>query len=193
MRSGIERTYRREGSRRAAWFVLSLGIALALTAVPGCKDATTPVANIGSIVAYNYCGMTVDVYLDGVYRTKVADQDYETVVEIPPGSHKIQAFMEDTQNLIAEGTYEVEAAMQYAFYVYGVATITVTNQFGEILRIYMDDVYVGDIGNNITQTIYMVPFGTRALVAKRRSDDTEAATTSIDIVAIADYPWIILP
>lgn len=188
---GIATTRRKRSGRVPTAFVAFLVIALSV--IPACKEPTAPVANIGSIVANNRCGATVDVYLDGVNRVKVEANESETIVEIIPGSHTVRAYLEGTQDLVAEGIYEVEAAVQYQFYIYGIATITVTNQFGEILKIYMDDTYVGDIGNNITQTIYRVPFGTRAMVAKRRSDDTEAATASIDVIAVADYPWVIVP
>jgi hypothetical protein len=188
---GNETTRGKRSGWRPAGMVVLLSIALAV--IPSCKEPTTPVANIGSVLVYNYCGATVDAYLDGVLRATIETDDYDTIVEIPPGSHTVRAYLEGTQDLVAEGTYEVEAAVQYTLYVYGIATISVTNQFGEILKIYMDDTYVGDIGNDITQTIYGVPFGTRAMVAKKRSDDTEAATASIDVITIADYPWIIPP
>jgi hypothetical protein len=189
--NGVRRPGRAAGRLGTAGLVVLLGIALSV--VPACKDSTTPGLTIGSILIYNYCGATVDIYLDGLFRTQILSNSYDSIDDVSPGSRGIEAFLEGTQTLVSEKTYEVEAGVQYTFYVYGGATILVTNQFGEILKIYMDDTYVGDIGDNLSQTIYLVPFGTRALVAKKRIDDTEVATTSIDVQDVIEYTWVIVP
>jgi hypothetical protein len=189
--NGVRKPGRAAAGLGRAGLVVLLGIALSV--VPGCKDATTPDVTVGSILVYNYSGATVDIYMDGVFRTQIAANSYDSIDDIIPGSRDVEAFLEGTQTLVSEKTIEVEAGLQYTFYVYGGATILVTNQFGEILKIYMDDTYVGDIGNNISQSIYLVPFGTRVLVAKKRSDDTEVATISIDVQELIEYTWVIVP
>jgi hypothetical protein len=185
----------RPGRSHKGWGVagIALVLAIALGLIPACKDATTPESTVGTIYVINKSGATLDFYMDGLFRASVADWTSGTISDVLPGSHLVQGYLEGTQELVGERTIDVAAGAQYEYTISGVATISVTNQYGEVLKIYMDDTYVGDIGNNLTQTIHFVPFGTRDLVAKKRSDDTEVATISIDIVAKTDYPWIIVP
>jgi hypothetical protein len=176
--------------RRAAGIVCVLAVlSFAAASCKSNSDADDGLA--ANIVVVNTCGKTVDVFMDGTLQFKVDTGLTSTISTVPAGSHLIAAKVTETETVVHSETLEVVLGYDYAFNVYGPSSITVTNSTGEILKITMDENYVGDIGADLTQTIRRVKFGEHKLKAAKRSDGTEVAAATIDVSEIKDYVWTI--
>lgn len=176
--------------KRAAGVVTVLAV-LSLTAT-NCKSNSSPDEDLTStITVTNECGKTVDVYMDGAFQFKVETATAATITATTEGAHFFEAKITETTTLIYSETIEIALGYAYTFTVRGPSSITVTNLYGEILKISMDETYVGDIGDNLTQVIRLVKLGVHALSAAKRSDGTKVASTTIDVSEIKDYAWII--
>jgi len=175
---------------RAAGIVSVLAI-LALTCAT-CKSNSNPDEGLAAnILVTNSCGKTVDVFMDGTLQFKVDTGLTSTISTVPAGSHLVVAKVTETETVVHSETLEIALGYDYAFSVYGPSTITVTNSYSEILKITMDETYVGDIGIGLTQTIRRVKFGEHKLKAAKQSDGSDVATATIDVSEIKDYVWTI--
>jgi hypothetical protein len=164
-----------------------------LMAVAGCKSTTSPESTLSSIVVSNYCGAAVTAYMDGAEKATIENSAEFTINNVAAGSRLIEAKKADSGLLVLTTTLDVKASTTIYVSVTGGASVRVTNQYGEILSIYGDDAYVGDIGNQITQTILKVTFGTHVFQAKKKSDGTVVSELSIDVADLSEYTWTITP
>ncbi len=176
-------------TRAAVLAVLTAVLGLSLA---GCKHTTTE--NLTStITIVNNCGADVDVYMDGALKSTVADAADGTIANVTAGSRLLEAKLKGTSDLVYSQTMTITAGTAVTFTVNGQAVVRITNNFPEILKIYMNAIYTGDIGPGLTQSIDRVKFGTYNMLAWRRADDSEAATTTITVSAIQTYDWVINP
>ena len=163
---------------------------LLLLAVAGCKSATTP-DTTSTITITNGCGAKVDVFLDGTLKVTVENIVQGTISNIVAGSHLLEAKTSDTSVLVASVTLTIKASTTTSVSLYGPASVSITNLYGEILGIYVDDVWEGDIGDQITQTLHSITFGSHVLTAKTKTDGTVAATTTLNVTDAIEYAWTI--
>lgn len=177
---------------RLAGIITMLGI-ISLSSLKCKKNPTEPEDLTSTVIIANICGADVDFFLDGEFLFFMENESDETIDPITPGERGFEAKLTGTETLVYSRTIDVETATDYIISIEGPSKILVTNSYGEILKIYMDGSYVGDIGLNLTQTIYKVRFGTRELEARKRSDDTVVATISFDVTEVADLVWVITP
>jgi hypothetical protein len=165
---------------------------LLLLAVIGCKSPTTT-DTTSTITITNGCGAKVDVYLDGTLKVTIEKAIQGTVSNVIAGSHLIEAKTSDTGVLVASITLTIKASTNTSVSLYGPASVSITNLYGEILGIYLDDIWVGDIGDQITQTLNRITLGSHVLTAKKKTDGTVAATVTINVTDAIVYTWTITP
>ncbi len=158
-----------------------------------CKSPESPDGDLtGRIIAANDCGATVDIYMDGVFKLFLDDKTKFDVASVNLGSYFLEAKLKDTETVVRAATIDVVASAEFYFIIEGPSTLSITNQYGEILKIYMDEEYLGDIGSDLTQTVRKFRFGTHELEAKRRSDGETVASASIEVNEIKEYTWTIV-
>jgi hypothetical protein len=159
----------------------------------GCKGSTTPESTVSQITVTNSCGAKIDIFLDGASQASIDDGSSYTIGSVTPGTRLLEVKKSDNGIVLLSTTITVAANLTYSVTVTGVARLTVTNHYGEILSIYVDAAYLGDIGDQLTQTIQKVRFGVHNLEAYKKSDGTIAATTSIEVTDAIEYTWVITP
>jgi hypothetical protein len=176
--------------RTAAAVLAALSGILFLSFV-GCKGSTSPTSTTSNINVTNSCGATIMVYLDGALKATIENAANATIDNVAEGSRLVEAKKADTGVLISSKTIEIAKGTAYYVTIEGIVNVIVTNQYGEILGIYADSYYVGDIGDQITQNIPKVAFGSHVFEAKTKTDGTVVATTTIDVTDVIDYSWTI--
>jgi hypothetical protein len=181
----------KRGCTSAALAVAAWGLLLLSSA--GCKHSTTPESTLSDIVVTNSCGASINVYLDGTQKATIDIGAQATVSNVAAGSHLVEAKKGDNGAVVLSTTVQIEASTTTYVTVEGAATVRVTNQYGEILGIYDGDSYVGDIGNQITQDILKVTFGSHDYKAEKKTDGTVVSEVTIDVADVTIYTWIITP
>lgn len=157
----------------------------------GCKSASGPTSTVTSVLIANQCGATVDIYMDGTSKFTLADGANNLIENVSQGSHLFEAKKSDNGNLVYSSTLNILTGSSYSIAVSGAASVLITNRYGEILKIYVNDAYLGDIGDQASQTAARVRFGSYKYSASRKSDGTAVATTNIDVTEVKEYGWII--
>ena len=182
---------RKRARRRAAGILIPL--AVFLFSSTNCKNSTDPdeVLEV-DVYAINRTGGTIDVFMDGIFRLTLEDGTNDTIPSVSPGTHLFEARLSGTDMILYSATLELGEDVEYHLWIEGPATIEVTNQYGEILSIYMDFVYVGDIGHNVTQSIRRVKLGTRELEARKKTDGTVVDTFTAEVTAVESFSWTII-
>jgi hypothetical protein len=184
----------RQNKRGKALFAAVAAASVILELVSaGCKDSTGPESTLSSILVTNVCGAAVITYLDGTQKATIENTAQASIDNVAAGSRLLEAKKADDGLLVLTTTITIQASTTTYVTVGGPASVVVTNQYGEVLSIYEDDKYVGDIGDQITQTILHIPFGTHVFQAKKRSDGTVAAELTIIVNDLSDHTWIITP
>lgn len=169
--------------------VLAAVLGLALT---GCKHTTTP-ATTSTIAIVNNCGAEIDVYMDGTLKSTVAVDAQGVIANVTAASHLLEAKLKGTSDLVTSKTLTTTAGVDATFTVDGQAVLRITNNFPDVLNIYANLTYTGDIGPGLTQSIDKVKFGTYTMLAIKRGDGTQAATTTIAVTTVQTYDWVINP
>lgn len=162
-----------------------------ILSLAGCKGSTTPSSTTSTIVVNNNCGATIMVYVDGTLKATIDDEAYATIDNVAEGSRLVEAKKADTGLLLTSSTLTIKVSTTTSMTVEGIAILHVTNQYGEILSIFQDTAYVGDIGDQITQNLSKVKFGTHTYEAKKKTDATVVATITFDVTDILEYSWTI--
>jgi hypothetical protein len=157
----------------------------------GCKKASTTTSVATSVLIANQCGVTVAITMDGVSEFAIADGASDSVENVSQGSHLFEAKKSDTGDLVYSTTLDTLVGTSYTLTVPGPATVLITNRYGEILKIYVDDVYLGDIGDQVSQTVSRVRFGSYKYSASRKSDAKVVATTTVAVTEVKEYGWVI--
>jgi len=163
---------------------------LLLLAIAGCKSPTTT-DTTSSLTVTNSCGAKIDVYLDGSLKATIDVATSGTISNIIAGSHHLEAKKSDNGVLFFSVTITISASTSNSVTVSGVASLSITNLYGEILGIYLDDFWMGDIGDQITQALHSITFGTHVFTAKTKTAGTDAATITIDVTDPIEYTWTI--
>jgi len=163
---------------------------LLLLNVIGCKSSTTT-DTTSSIIVTNACGAKVDLYLDGTSKATIDIGAEATISGVVAGSHLLEAKTSDTGILVTSLTLTIKASTSASLSIDGPASVRITNLYGEILGIYADDNWAGDIGDQITQTLHFITFGAHVFTAKTKTDGTVAATFTITVTDVIEYTWTI--
>ncbi|MGD1008828.1 MAG: hypothetical protein ABR951_01615 [Candidatus Aminicenantales bacterium] len=154
-----------------------------------CKSPTS--STTATITVINSCGATIILYLDGTQKATVESGSSDTLESITVGSHLIEAKKSDTGVLVSSKTVTVTAGAAVSVTIPGPASLRVTNQYGELLSIYLDGTYLGDIGDQITQTVLSITFGTHVFTAETKTSTTVVATVTINVTDVTTYTWTI--
>lgn len=167
-------------------------LGILLVSFMSCKSPNSTDDDItGIIIAVNDCGTMVDIIFDGVFQNSIESGVTSTVATVNRGSYYLEAKITGTETVVHSATINVNEQSDYYFIIEGPSTISVTNHYGEILKIYIDGDYLGDIADNLTQTIRKVRFGTYNFEAQKKSDGTPVASTTIEVNEIKEYTWTI--
>lgn len=181
---------KKPGRPGAALLAVLSGLVLLATA--GCKSPTTT-ETTSSIAISNACGAKVDVFLDGTLKVAIDTAAQATISNVVAGSHLIEAKTTDTGILTMSLRLTIQAGTTTTLSINGPASLAITNLYGEILSIYADEIWVGDIGDQITQTLRFITFGSHVYTAKKKTDGTVAATVTIIVTDAIVYTWTITP
>jgi Ca2+-binding RTX toxin-like protein len=172
----------------AAGIAVLLG--LFLFSVPSCKSPTSPAENLSTTVTINNgSGADVDVFMDGTFEITVGNGASADVEGVSGGSHLFEAKKQGTEMIVFSVTLDVDTGYAYTLTIEGPAIISISNQYGEDLQLYVEDEYVADIQNNSTFVLDKVPFGTHNLTVKKKSDSTVVATKTFDVTEVKTYTW----
>lgn len=181
------------GTRRAFAALAAAAAVLALASA-GCQNNTTaPTSPYGTFVLINACGAQVKAYVDGTEKATIETEAQVTVTNVLPGSRQLEIKKASDGLSIFNETLTIAANTVNYVSVRGIGTVQVTNLYGEVLSIYDGDAYIGDIGDQLTQTITRIDFGTHTYKAMKRSDGTKVAEVAIDIEDFTAHVWTITP
>ena len=174
---------------------LRLGIVVLgvlLFAFSHCKNPNGPDSNFkATLTIKNFCGATVEIYLDDNLIISVANGFEQFIDNITKGSHLLEAFKAGTDMLVATESVDFSTSGDYFWELYGPARIIVTNDYGETLRILINGEYLGDLDDTFSEEITKVTFGEHKLEAVKVSDDDVAASTTISVQEVKEYFWTI--
>lgn len=179
---------KKPGRPRAALMAVLSG--LLLLAVIACKSPTTT-DTTSTITVSNACGAKVDLFLDGTKKATIDVAAQATISNVVAGSHLLEARTSDTGVLVTSLTLTIKAATTTSLSINGPASVRITNLYGEILSIYIGTIWMGDIGDQITQTLDSITFGSHVFTAKKKTDATVAATVTINVTDAIEYTWTI--
>lgn len=156
-----------------------------------CKSPTT--STTATITVINSCGAAFILYLDGTMKATVESGSSDTLEGVTVGTHVVEAKKSDTGVLVGSKTVTVTAGAAASVTIPGPASLQVSNQYGELLSVYQDGDYLGDIGNQITQTVLNITFGSHVFTAETKTSTTVVATTTVNVTDVATYTWTITP
>ncbi len=163
-----------------------------LLCLMNCNNSTTPENDYveANVIVINECGLAADVHLDGIFQFSLDNGNNGTIERVVQGTHTFEAYVTGTETLVSSETYEIADGNDYYWTIDGPSTITITNGYGQALQIYVDGVYLGDIGDTETQSITKVSFGVYTLEAID-SNSIIVASTIIEVNEVKEYFWTI--
>jgi len=162
-------------------------ICVFLLGMGGCKTDEIPLAMLN---IDNECGLEVDVYMGGEFQFSIEHESSRSIEDLEDGTYFFEALRTGSNKFVAGEAIYVRINAIYTWYVYSSASIKITNNYGETLSIYGDDIFSGDILDQDYGTLDKVPYGDRKLEAKT-SDDTVVATTTVSVLVDNEYPWTV--
>jgi hypothetical protein len=158
-----------------------------------CKNTTGPDNEITtiSITVSNECGIEVDIYMDNVFQFSVEYQASRDITNISLGEHTFEAKNKGTDTVLSNLSVEITEVTQFTWTILSEANFHVTNEYGESLDIYGDGDLLSEIVHSATLVVENVLYGQHFFEAKKVSDDTLAASITIDFVENKNYFWTI--
>jgi hypothetical protein len=154
----------------------------------GCKKIA---ALVTDLVIDNQCGVAVDIFMDGTYLFSIEYLENKTAEDVAQGSHFLEAKKRGTGIIVASITQEVVGGGNLLWIVETSASITVTNEFGEELRIYANGTYIGNLADKQSDTVANVIYATHQFDANKASDNTNVASHTFNVVDNIEYTWTI--
>ncbi len=172
------------------------GLALLLVlSLPGCKNSTssdtsdTTTTTVARILVTNSYGKTLQIFMDGNAQFTLTNGNGATITNVAIATHTMTAKTEDG-TLVDTTTIDVTTLIDYS-YLIDRPDINVTNNFGETLRIYYDNVYQFTIVDDENRWLIGVNLASHFLKATRVTDDSEVASITINVSQNKDYTWTI--
>jgi hypothetical protein len=158
----------------------------------GCDGSTTPEFE-AHLIVQNECGATVDVFVSGSYKFTLETGGADEVRDIAQGTYLLEAKKTSSQIMVFSDTLDVQSSGNYFWTITGQATITINNQVGQTVKIYINGSYVGDIEDQKSQSIENVPFGNQAFQALDVNLTEVLGQTTIVVAEVKEYIWTITP
>ena len=93
--------------------------------------------------------------------------------------------------MVFSDTLDIQSSGDYYWVISGQATIVIDNQIGELVKIYINDNYVGHIEHQDAHTIENVPFGSQVFKAVDAAVTKLLAQTTIVVSEAKEYVWTI--
>jgi hypothetical protein len=189
------RLKKKEGNLKLTIQILIL-MAMLVFSFISCKspESTTTAATtttVARIIVSNQSGFSLNIYMDGTFQFWMGNKGEAKITDVSLKEHKLEAYKEGTNTLYSSTTIDVVEKTDYTWTIDDPPDINVTNNYGQTLKIYMDDVYYFDLVDEENRWLIDVPFGERFLKATRASDNTEVASTTINVSENKDYSWTI--
>ena len=162
--------------------------------LPGCNsnsstDGNTPTTSQARILVTNSYGQTLEIFMDGTSQFSLTNGNGGTISNVSLATHTMEAKLADGQ-VIDTTTLEVTAYTDYSYSI-DRPDINVTNAFGETLKVYYDDVYQFTLVDDENRWLIGVKLGSHFLKATRASNDSEVASTTINVAQNKDFSWTI--
>ena len=168
-------------------FIIVL-LVLLLLPTTGCKKVTEIVAQM---VVNNECGVSIDVFMDGLFQFSVDNTLFKTIENISIGAHVFVANRRGTSNEVTSLNHDVLGGGDLLWVVQSQASIKVTNTYGEPLDIFADNVFEGQLADQESESITHVPYGVHQIEATLPSDSSVVDSIFIDIIENIEYTWTV--
>jgi TRAP-type mannitol/chloroaromatic compound transport system substrate-binding protein len=152
--------------------------------------STTTTTTVARILVTNTYGQTLDIYMDGTFQFTLTNKNGGTITNVSIATHTMEAKIGGTTTVIDTTTVDVTSLIDYT-YTIDRPDINVTNGWGETLKIYMDNVYQFTIVDQENRYIIQVTLQSHFLKATRASNDTEVASTTLNVTQNKKYSWTI--
>jgi hypothetical protein len=152
-------------------------------------DDTTDEARI--VVTNDYNKGSLEIVMDGIDQFTLADGDSKKIHNVSLDEHELQARLTTTGAVVDSTTIDVTGYSDYTWTIDDPPDVKITNSYGVSLKIYVDGVYQFDIQDEEDRWVIDVSFGSHFFRATKTSDDSEVASTTIDVDENKDYTWTI--
>jgi hypothetical protein len=173
--------------KNRAWtFGVVLVVCAFMVGMIGCK----PDPPLSNITVSNECGLAIDVFMDGIFQFYLEYGFMKTIEEVEWGTYQLEARRNSTGELVNSDEISVRVNENFKWRVWSSADIKITNNYGEKLKIYGDNVYIGELEDQTNSYMEHVPYGDRKLEAKL-SDDTVVASTTVSVLENIVYEWTV--
>jgi hypothetical protein len=157
-----------------------------------CKSPENPNTEISAnIFVSNECGISIDVYMDGVYQFSIEFLYYDVIYNVPAGVYEIVVKKMDTDEELSTNTVDVYESGEFWITILSDASLKIINEYGEALNIYTNGSLQGELGNGEEQVLTNVPFGDHLLEASKTSDNTLVESVTLSVVEEKEYTWTI--
>lgn len=176
------------------WGVI-IGLSFLMVMAFSCKSSTGPDdrPEDALVTVSNETGVTVDIFMDGIYQFTIDDLDYNQIEHVSLQTHELVAKRAGTEIIVTSVTKEFTDNIAYLWTVRTSAYLTITNQVGETVTIQQGSNVIATIEDQNTYGLSNMPYGSYTLKAIRESNGYTADTLSIDIEENKEYIWIITP
>jgi hypothetical protein len=171
---------------------MAVFLGVLLSALAGCKNSTTPDGDREArLRVNNNCGISVDVYLDGVYQFFLDYKEYYFIENLTLGTHLVEAKKKETDLLLKSASAEITEKQDYTWTINSQAVMTIINNYGETISLYADGEYYEDLGNQVTASFPQIPYGEHHFEAKRPNEGEVLAKLTIEVLGDNNYTWTI--
>ncbi len=170
-----------------------VGLGIFMLASISCKNPAGPDnENLkANIIVINDCGVALDIYMDGNLQFSVEYQASKIIYSVSLELHELVAKIKGTETEIMSISVELYEAINYEWTVQSSATLSISNEYGETLSIYVDGNLQNDIDDQATIIFEHFPYGEHLLEALRTSDKVKVASTTVNIDENIEYLWTI--
>ena len=163
---------------------------LTLTSI-NCKSPTVPEATEASITITNNCGITVDIFMDGVWQVTMEYLQSSTLSVPTLGVHEFEARKQGTDIVVSSSSADINEYANFVWTVLTSAYISITNNYGETIDIYGDGNLQGSVEDQQTSTLERPPYGEHILEATKEGETVVIASVTLDISENIEYIWTI--
>ena len=177
-----------------SWFVIGvLALVVGLLFLTfGCKSPTSPHGDgEADIIVYSRIEGVLDIYMDGSFRFSIRYKNSIEIDNVSMGIHQLKALDQKTGIVVDSETIEVIDKTDYTWTIEDPADINVINNYGQALKIYMDDNYLFDLADEEDRWIIDVSLGEHLLKAIRVRDGKQAGSKLLNITENRNYYWTI--
>lgn len=173
--------------------IITVMLGLFLISFISCSSSTGPeVTESATLMIRNNTGVTIDVYINGNLESSMEDGLSNIVDIFALGTYAVKATINGTDTVLSQREIDVVDFGNYVWSVTSPVTINVINQYGEMIQIFGNGVFVENVEADSSLLLTDVKFGDHTLEAKT-ADGTVVATENYNITEIQHYTWTITP